>query len=108
MSSNQNEQGNDRRDFLKAGAAVAGAALATTLFPGGVHAAGNDEIKVGIIGCGGRGTDAGRNVMSAAKGVTIVALADVFDFRINESRGILEGFAKGKENRHGNKVDVEG
>jgi len=102
------QQDNDRRDFLKTGAAVAGGALATTLFPGGVHAAGDDQIKVGIIGCGGRGTDAGRNVMSAAKNVTVVALADVFDFRINESRRLLEDFAKGKENKHENKVDVQG
>jgi len=46
--------------------------------------------------------------MSAAKGVTIVALADVFDFRIKESRSLLESFAKGDGNKFGNKVDVEG
>src|SRR5262249_21377704 len=108
--SNQNEQGGDRREFLKAGVAVAGAALATTLFPGGVYAAGNDEIKVGIIGCGGRGGGAGKDVLQAAKGVTIVALGDAFANRLKECRSQLEEFVK--ENKRAkefeNKVDVEG
>jgi hypothetical protein len=45
-----------RRDFLRTGATVAGA-LSTTAIPA-VHAAGSDTIKVGLVGCGGRGTQA--------------------------------------------------
>ena len=53
-----------RRDFLKTTAvAAAGSALALA---GGVHAAGSDTIKVGLIGCGGRGTGAAHNVLSSA------------------------------------------
>src|ERR671939_322658 len=74
----QSEGGQSRRDFLKTTAA-AGAALTTTLLPaGGVHAAGSDLIRVGLIGCGGRGTGAAENVLRAARGVAVVALGDVF------------------------------
>src|SRR3954449_546584 len=114
----QNDQTSDRRDFLKTGAAPAPAAAATSLFPGGAHAAGNDEIKVGIIGCGGpgtgagqgvpraaqggtqvgpggaRGTGAGQDVLRAAKGVTIVALGDAFEDRVKGSRNNLQDFVK--------------
>ena len=49
-----------RRGFIKAGA-VAGAAVATGLVSVPfVYAAGSDAIKVGIVGCGGRGTGATR------------------------------------------------
>ena len=92
MSNQQSDSG--RRDFLKAGAAAAGAALTGSLLSGGVHAAGSDEIKVGIIGCGDRGTGAGKNVLEAAKGVTIVAMGDAFEDRLKQSRNLLTDFVK--------------
>ncbi len=49
-----------RRDFLKTTAAAATGALALAA---NVHAAGGEAIKVGIIGCGGRGTGAGEDVL---------------------------------------------
>ncbi len=42
------------------------------------------ELKAGIIGCGGRGSGATFNFLDAAKGVTIVALADTFKERIDK------------------------
>ena len=42
------------------------------------HAAGSDEIKVGLIGCGGRGNGAGVQTLKADPGTRIVALADAF------------------------------
>src|SRR5947208_599346 len=68
-----------RRDFLTTTGVAAGAALATqlTLAPN-VHAAGSDTIKVGLIGCGGRGHGAAENVLHSSKGVEIVALGDYF------------------------------
>jgi predicted dehydrogenase len=80
-----------RRDFVKAGA-VAGAAVATGLVNVPfVHAAGSgDIIKVGIVGCGGRGTGAGVNVLCSAKNVQIVALADAFKRRTTDARAQLE------------------
>lgn len=44
------------------------------------------EIRVGVIGCGGRGSGAVKNLFDAADGVKIVALADVFPDRLNSLR----------------------
>src|SRR5688572_32973603 len=57
----------------------------------GAFAQGSDEIRVGLIGCGGRGTGAARNVVDAAPGVRIVAMADAFKDRLDESRALLTG-----------------
>src|SRR5581483_3719822 len=70
-----------RRQFLQTTGGVAAAGVLLTAAQG-VHAAGSDEIKVGLIGCGGRGTGACRDVMRAAPGVKIVALADAFQDRL--------------------------
>ena len=53
----------DRWDFLKASAAAAGTAVTANL--AGAFAAGNDSIKVGLIGCGGRGTGAVHDMLEA-------------------------------------------
>jgi predicted dehydrogenase len=105
-----NQQGESRRDFLKAGTVAAGAALTTSLLPGGVYAAGSDEIKVGLIGCGGRGRGAGENVLTSAKNVSIVALGDAFEDRAHGTQRALEKFASddGTVKANGNKVDVGG
>jgi predicted dehydrogenase len=49
---------------------------------GGRCAAGDDVIRVGVIGCGGRGTGAAIDAVNAAPGVEIVALYDPFQDRI--------------------------
>jgi predicted dehydrogenase len=105
-----NQQGESRRDFLKAGTVAAGAVLTTSLFPGGVYADGSDEIKVGIIGCGGRGSGAGHDVLRSAKNVTIHALGDAFEDRLKGAQRSLENFAKEDKGvqENGNKVDVAG
>jgi predicted dehydrogenase len=73
-----------RRDFLKTSAAVAGALVA-----GGVHAAGDDTLKVGLVGCGGRGTGAAAQALKADKNVKLVALADAFGDRLEQCLGSL-------------------
>jgi myo-inositol 2-dehydrogenase / D-chiro-inositol 1-dehydrogenase len=71
-----------RREFLKAGAAS---------FAGfGAFAAGSDTIRVGVIGCGGRGTEASRNAMRADKGIRLVAMADIKLDRVQEARTALK------------------
>jgi myo-inositol 2-dehydrogenase / D-chiro-inositol 1-dehydrogenase len=97
----------DRRDFLKLGAA---AAVTSALMTTGAYAAGSDEIKVGIIGCGGRGTGAGEDVLRAAKGVKIWAMGDAFEDRLKGSQRHLENQAKDNEDvkKHGNTVEVNG
>jgi predicted dehydrogenase len=66
-----------RRDFLTtSAAAVAGATLAT--YTPTVHAAGTDVLKVGLIGCGNRGTGAAEQALRADANVKLVAVGDVF------------------------------
>ncbi|NND96650.1 MAG: Gfo/Idh/MocA family oxidoreductase [Pirellulaceae bacterium] len=81
-----------RRNCLKstaaAGGAIVPAALASRAF-----AAGSDEIKVGLIGCGGRGSGAAAHAMSTGKNVKITAMADAFEDRLESSRSSL---ARGK------------
>jgi predicted dehydrogenase len=80
-----------RRDFLQASA---GATLAASLaFPGGAHAAANDVLKIGLIGCGGRGTGAAINAMTADPNVKLVAMADAFEDKLQLS---LASMAKAK------------
>ena len=75
-----------RRDFLAASAAAAGTlATAPTLV-----AAGDDTIRVGLIGCGDRGTAAAIQALSADKNVKLVAMADAFEDRLKSSLGILQ------------------
>ncbi|WP_352423424.1 Gfo/Idh/MocA family oxidoreductase [Proteiniphilum sp.] len=46
-------------------------------------AADGKELKAGVVGCGGRGSGAAINFLNAANGVTIVALGDVFQDRVD-------------------------
>jgi predicted dehydrogenase len=83
-----------RRDFLKTSAVLAGAVSVGQLaMEHPVHAAGSDVIRIGLIGCGGRGTEAAINAMNAGKDIRLVALADIFDERLKASR---EQLAKAK------------
>ncbi len=82
-----------RRDFLKqTSGALAGVALA-----GGIAArawAGeHNTIKIALVGCGGRGTGAAAQALSTAGPTKLVAMADVFDSRLQNS---LKGLAKQK------------
>ncbi|MEM7227540.1 MAG: Gfo/Idh/MocA family oxidoreductase [Planctomycetota bacterium] len=80
-----------RRRFVQStGATVAGAALVPSAF-GVMPRRRADTINVGLIGCGGRGTGAAHNALTADPDVRIVALADVFEDRLIGCRGHLEG-----------------
>jgi len=79
----QTSHGATRRDFIKTSAVVAGAAAASSVLPlGGVYAAGSDVIKVGLIGCGGRGGGAALNALNADESNKIHALGDLFPDRL--------------------------
>jgi myo-inositol 2-dehydrogenase / D-chiro-inositol 1-dehydrogenase len=98
-----------RRDFIKTSTVAAGAALAANLVPSNLYAAGDDEIKVGLIGCGGRGTGAIDNVLHSARNVRIVALADAFQDRADGCERRANELGQQKEVADlGNKVDVKG
>jgi predicted dehydrogenase len=67
-----------RRRFLGTTAAVAGASLALPALAPQVHAAGNDTLRIGLVGCGGRGTGAALNALRADPNVKLYALGDTF------------------------------
>lgn len=98
-----------RREFLKTTAAtVAGVGLtAATATP--VHAAGSDDLKIALIGCGNRGTGAAVQALSTKGPVTLWALADTFQDRIE---GCLKHIERERDEQSGgaskvkNKVDV--
>jgi len=71
-----------RRQFLRNSALLTGGLALGSVLPRSVWAAGSDTIRVGVIGCGGRGTGAAKNCVDSAPGVEIVALADVFADRL--------------------------
>jgi predicted dehydrogenase len=70
--------GLSRREFVKTTAA---AALAAPF----VHAGGSDLIRVGVVGCGGRGTGAASQALNADRGVVVTAMGDVFEDKLSGS-----------------------
>ncbi len=76
-----------RRSFLRASVAATGAA---GLIARSAHAAGNETIRIGLIGCGGRGTDAAAQSMQAGPYVKLVAMCDVFQDRLQNSLNTLQ------------------
>ncbi|MBI4624695.1 MAG: Gfo/Idh/MocA family oxidoreductase [Verrucomicrobia bacterium] len=81
-----------RREFLKsAGTTALGGALAGAVsFPHVLSGAPNTEtLRIGLVGCGGRGTAAAFQALTADKNTVLVALADVFDERLQKSLGTL-------------------
>jgi len=80
-----------RREFLKTSAVALGAAAAGSLaIERSAHAAGDDVLKFGLIGCGGRGAGAAANAMNGHPKNVLVAMADVFEDKVRGSRDRLK------------------
>lgn len=73
-----------RRDFLKLSARLT-AGLAALDLTRHAYAAGSDRLRVGLIGCGNRGTVAAMDALDGDPGVHLVAMADVFADRLATS-----------------------
>jgi predicted dehydrogenase len=75
-----NNHNTSRRDFLKTSTGLAvGATLAGTLVvPRAVHAGSSEKMRIGLIGCGGRGTAAAENALVASPENVLVAVGDAF------------------------------
>ena len=79
-----------RRTFIRSSAAAA-AGVSTLMHSGNfAYAAGSDALRVGLVGCGGRGTGAAVNAVEAAEGVEIYAMGDLFENRLDDSRQRLK------------------
>ncbi|NLX56051.1 MAG: Gfo/Idh/MocA family oxidoreductase [Planctomycetaceae bacterium] len=75
-----------RRSFLHQSSAVISALAVTRLAAGQtVHVAGSDVLRLGLIGCGGRGSGAVINALTVDAQTKLVAMADAFAWRIDES-----------------------
>jgi predicted dehydrogenase len=80
-----------RRHFLETSAAVAGGALTGSLaIERSAHAAGSDEMKIGLIGCGGRGSGAVVSALEVNSAAKLTALADAFADRAQRARQNLK------------------
>ncbi|MCA9199119.1 MAG: Gfo/Idh/MocA family oxidoreductase [Planctomycetales bacterium] len=82
-----------RRSFLKTGSAAVGGAVALSMVPK-VHAAGDDTLKVGMIGCGGRGSGAALNALKADDNVKMTVMADIFEDRVLGARKNIQASAE--------------
>lgn len=73
-----------RREFLKASTlAAAGSVAATAVnLSHAVHASSDDTLRVGLIGCGGRGTSAASQALTADTRVKLTAMGDAFEDRL--------------------------
>ncbi len=74
-----------RRAFLQTTAATA----ATFSLASGAFAAGGDTLRVGLIGCGNRGTGAAREALRADPNVKLVSMCDAFMDRLDDSLNSL-------------------
>lgn len=78
---------NTRRDFLKTGATAGAAAALLSNFAANsnVYAAGDEILRVGLVGCGGRGTGAANQALKADPNTQLVAVGDAFPEKIERS-----------------------
>jgi len=88
-----------RRDFVKSGTAATAAFMSSVPL---VHARGQETtIKIGLVGCGGRGSGAAENCLASAGNVQLTAMGDMFPDRIKGSQRTLsklQGYKVGDDN----------
>lgn len=78
-----------RRHFIKDSAALIGAAVLGSAIPAGARAADAEPLKIALIGCGARGAGAAVNALSTKENVVLVAMADVFRDKLDETYNTL-------------------
>ena len=101
MSSNIGKSAPSRREFIKSSALAGGTLAATASLMSKAYAAGGDTIRIGWIGCGGRGSGAAKNALLADKNVKLVAIGDAFKDRMDSHFGALK-----KDEKLAEKIDV--
>lgn len=91
-----------RRSFIKStGAAALGSTVALNFtLPRSSFAQNSDTLKVGLIGCGGRGTGAANQALNADPNVVLTHMADIFDDRMELSVNSLK-------TEHGDRIKVD-
>ncbi|KKN16726.1 hypothetical protein LCGC14_0972910, partial [marine sediment metagenome] len=86
-SKNQNATTNPRRNFVKNTALFTGGAmlLPNLQMQGMFNVANDKKLKIALVGCGGRGTGAAVQALTADENVELVAMADAFEDRLKDS-----------------------
>jgi myo-inositol 2-dehydrogenase / D-chiro-inositol 1-dehydrogenase len=85
----------NRRHFLATSAAIAGgASLALSANHGAFAGNGSQTLRIGLVGCGGRGTGAAAQALTADPGTQLVALGDAFDDQLARSLKTLQAQPK--------------
>jgi len=87
-----------RRHFIKSTATTTALLASSALITNSAFAAGSDKIRVGMVGCGGRGTGAAKDCVSSNTNVQIVAMGDLFKDRLDGSRSQLSALGTDKFN----------
>lgn len=92
-----------RREFVKTSSLLTGGLLANSFFTkANYNNSVGDEIKIAVIGCGGRGTGAVAQALKSKQNVKLVAMADAFQDRVDQCfKNINKEFSSQK-----NKIDV--
>lgn len=95
---NKEETNSTRRQFIKSSSAAvaAGVALPSFSIPQKTFAANDETIRVGLIGCGGRGTGAASQAMKADSNVMLTAMGDMYPDRLDVSHNALKKAAEEK------------
>jgi predicted dehydrogenase len=78
---------------------VVSAGLAPAL---AVHAGGSDVLRIGLVGCGGRGTGAATQALTADPHIKLIAMGDLFADHLQHSLGVLKA-----DETIANKIDVK-
>src|SRR2546428_8276580 len=95
-----NETLTSRRDFLKSSALIGGALAAPSILSPRVLAGETSKtLRVGLIGCGGRGSGAADQALTADSNVVLTAMGDAFEDRLQTS-------LKNLQTKHADKVKV--
>ncbi|MCG8449148.1 MAG: Gfo/Idh/MocA family oxidoreductase [Pirellulales bacterium] len=93
-----------RREFVKTSSAlvVGGALMSGAKIARAAYAGGDDEIKIALIGCGGRGTGAALNALSTEGKIKLWAMADAFEGRLSQC---LKKLLRGAGQRYDSKIE---
>ena len=91
MTASEKNKSTSKKNATAAGAAALAGSVAHL-----AHAQGSGKIKVGLLGCGGRGNGAVRQNLNADPAVEVIALADLFESKVRNTRDKLMGEDKYK------------
>ncbi len=84
MKKKKASSGFNRRNFMKSTGLAAGGLMMSPLTLSGAYIDGSDIIKVGLVGCGGRGTGAAVQALSVKENTRLVAMCDAFRDNLDE------------------------